>query len=476
MRGRPVLILLILVVGLVAFIELYEHDLPSSEERAALEKLVLDAEASEITVIDMVWGEEHVRLERELAEVDGQEKEADLTRFAWRLVEPLSAQADSDLVASLIESLTTLEKNRTLQGTAPEDVGLIPPRLVVTLTAGSREFEMRVGSDVPAGSSMIVTAGSDGEIVVVDNSFWVDMTRVPGGWRSREVLGFAPESIGRIALERAGQRLVLARQGPDFWLESPLVDLADAEKVRSLLAVLASMRVVSFADELPKSIIGPFLQSPVGLLEITGSEDAEVLRLEWGSEVEGPAPQHYARADDQVFSTDADLQQYFDTPIPEWRSLDLTSMESFQIDALRVVQPGQDTMRLGRDGANWTRDEDEISFTSVSDLLYAVTGARADAVLIEAKQDLLKGSRSELLLELTLQGGDREQSVSFHSLDEEGARAVVDNREVVLLLGKDEFTEILAKVDQIRAADSVKTATDEQLLSDGRDLNSDQQR
>lgn len=474
MRGRTVLILLALVVGLVAFIELYEHDLPSSEERIALEKLVLDSAAGEITAVELSWDGKDVRLERELSGVGELEEAGDPAAATWHLVEPMSARADSGLVATLIESLTTLEKNRTLQGSRPEDLGLSPPRLVATLTSKDRQIELSVGSEVPAGNSMIVKVASDGEIVVVEDSIWPELTREPGDWRSRQVTDVGRESVEKVVLVQADQRLVLARRGVEFWLETPVEDRANAERVDSLLADLTAMRVTSFADELAESIFDMGLDPPAAEVELTAGMDGETLHLGWGSAVPDSESQHYARAEQQVFSTAADLQQYFDMSTAEWRSLELTSLETFEIDAVTVVQSGAETLTLGRDGANWTRNEDKISFTAVSDLLYAITGARAAEVLAESKKDLTGLPSSEAALELLLNGEGREQRVSFLPLSDEGARAVVSDREVVLFVGKDEFTEILAKVGQVRAASSVKTDVIEQLPPGVSDLSSDQ--
>jgi len=476
LRGRTVLVLLILVVGLVAFIELFEHELPSSEERAALEKLVLVTEVSEITAVELTWGEKHVRLEREPTDEDEEAEEEDLSTFAWRLVEPIAARADPDLVASLIESLTTLEKRRTLAGSTPDEVGLSRPRLTATLIAGDRQIGLLVGSDVPAGDSMIVSSASGGEIFVVDKSIWPELIREPGDWRSRQVLDVGQESVKRVVLEQADERLVLARQGADFWLEDPVVDRADAGRVGNLLTALTSMQVASFLDELPESVSNLGLDPPVGAVEVTAGNAAEALRLVWGNAVPETGSRHYAGAEGQVFATEMDLQQYFETPVAEWRSLELTSMETFQIDAVEVIQQGQDTMSLGRDGADWKRDEDKISFTSVSDLLYAITGARAAALLADSKEELPQLDSSRPALEMVLQGGDREQTVSFLSLSEKGVPAVVSDREIVLLVGQDEFTEILAKVAQVRAAKSVKAEADEELLSGSPELSSDQQK
>lgn len=472
MRGRTVLILLILVVGLVAFIELYEHELPSSEERNALEKLVLETDVGEVTAIDLVWEDKHVRLEREpLAEP---ETEVDETDFTWRLVEPLSAPADTDLVVSLLESLVALEKKRILEDAIPDQVGLNPPRLTVVLSAGDRQSVMLVGSEVPAGKSMIVSRGGASEIMVVDNDIWLELNRAPGDWRSRQILDVDQQSIARVVLERNGERVVMARQGPDFWLEAPVVDRAAGDLVSNLLATMASMQVVSFADEWPQPPADLGLDPPIGKVEIETGAGSGGLRLEWGNAVPGAQAQNYARVGEQVFSTEADLQQYFETTPKEWRSLELTSMETFQIDALAIAQQDEEPMSLRREGANWIRDEDEISFTAVSDLLYAIAGARAENLLAETEEDRLELAASDLVLDMVIEGEARQQRVSFHSFAQEGSRVRVDDREVVLLVGKDEFTEILAKVGLVRAARSIKTAVDEQHLLSGPELNPDQ--
>lgn len=473
MRGRTVLILLILVAGLVAFIELYEHELPSSEERAALDKLVLDIESRDVTAVQLEWDGRRVALERELSEAGTIRDGEDLAGSKWQLVGSVAAAADVSLVTSLVDSLATLEKKRVVQESSREAMGLSPPRLVATLTTVDRRTKLEVGSDVPAGGSMIVAVDM-GEIVVVDNSLWTELTRKPGDWRSRQALSLEPDLIDKVVLTQTGRQIVLAKRGADFWLEEPFVDLADAERVGGLLADLASMRIDSFADELPESATDRRLDPAAAELEIAAGESGDVVHVAWGGPVPNVESQYYARVGQHFFSTRTDLQQYFDLPVTDWRSFELTSFETFQIDVVEVRQQDTETISLGRDGANWSRNEDEISFTVVSDLLYAVTEARAATVAAGSSDKMPELDSSESILELLLKGGEREQIIRFSSAGEDGARAWVSDRGVVLFVGKDEFTEILDKVRQVRAASSVKEPVDEQLLSDGSTLSPDQ--
>ena len=64
MRPRTLLVLLVLVVGLGLFIRFYEHDLPSSEERAQHAKKILDFKKDDVTAVTVEANGTVVRVER----------------------------------------------------------------------------------------------------------------------------------------------------------------------------------------------------------------------------------------------------------------------------------------------------------------------------------------------------------------------------------------------------------------------------
>ena len=465
MRLRTVLILLILVVGLVAFIELYEHELPSTEERAVLGKRVLGVDELEAQNLEIAWDENLVRLEADPAPADR----------AWRLTEPLAARADENLVAALLDGLASLEKRRTLEDTARADVGLEPPRLTATLMTTKGSTRLEVGSEVPGSDSMIIAVDGGNEIFVVENTLWPDLTREPGDWRSRKVFHGGQSDIQRVSLTRGGEEIAVTRRDKAFWIESPFVDWADSDRVDELLSQLASMQITSFVDEPGENTAELGLDPAVGELEIDLGEGSEPFRLAWGEVVGAEKNLHFAVADGQLFTTDSELQKFFDTPVEGWRSLALTSMETFQIDAMEIFEEGQDELTLTRAGADWNRGEEEISFTSVSELLYAVTGARAQEAMADSGAAISSESSPEPVLRLVLRGGEMEQTVAFYRGPDKDVLARVGNRQVGLKVGQNEFTEILDKLGQVRAANSKKTVPDEQQPADETELSSDQE-
>jgi hypothetical protein len=467
MRGRTVLILLVLVVGLVAFIELYEGDLPSSQERAEIEKLVLgDLHPDEITAVEIAGQGETTRIERR--------ERASGTASDWVLTAPLNGRADSDLVEGLIESLARLEKTRILADTSRSEAGLDPPRLSVTLFGPSGASVMEVGSEVPAGASMIVAA--DGEISVVDGKVWADLARAPGDWRSRRVIHRTEEQITGMTVGLGDSQIVFARRGGDFWIEQPVEDRADAKLTGDLLTEVASMRKSTFVDDQRVALAEMGLEPPIGYVELRSASDDAPSRILWGISDSAQPDQHYAMAEGQVFTTATNLQPHLERSAQQWRSLDLTSMETFEIDRLEIVQPGEAPLTLVRDGADWQRNEDRISFASVSELLYALTQQKGDRILPEVTSASLSSGTTPARLKVTMEGADRRQSVSFYPSSGGGVSASVEDRRVALWMSENEFSEVVAKIAEVKAAERVKIADDEQVQSGTGGLSSDQQR
>src|SRR5262245_38364320 len=100
MKPRTLLILLVVVLGLGSFIWFYEIKLPSSEERAAQEKKVLELEKAEVTGVTIDSKVGTVHLERipaakkkdEKDKKEAKEEEDETAEpVEWRMTRPLAA-------------------------------------------------------------------------------------------------------------------------------------------------------------------------------------------------------------------------------------------------------------------------------------------------------------------------------------------------------------------------------------------------
>jgi hypothetical protein len=438
-RPRTLALLFLLVAGLLAFIWLYEGELPSTDERLELAKRVLRLEPDEIQGVTLTRGESSVRLERAAA-VAGDEEGAG----GWWLREPLAAAADGSAVDRLVDQLTGLEKARTLEAIEPAEVGLAEPRGRVILDTAEGQVELAIGSEVPASSTMIVGLAGRDEAYVVADGLWQEIEKPAGDWRSRDLGPGSRDEIQRIALGAGEGAVALGRRGESFWVESPYVDKADRDLVSSLLGEIIGLRVESFVD----SPSPPAAGLAIGALEVVLEGREEALRIEIGGPAGAAGDLRMARVDDQLVEIRTELATALERPAEEWRSRSWASLEVFQIDRLEARDATGETV-FERDGGEWLRDGARVQYQPVSDLLYALTGLEAESAMAAA------GALGEPVLTLALSDdeGERQETLSLYAAEGVGASpARVDGREVTLSLGKGAVADLQLKLAEARRA------------------------
>lgn len=455
MRPRTLLILFILVVGLGAFVWFFERELPTSEERAEEAKKVLHLEAGDVeaVVVDSPAGTLRLEVEEGPADEGGGAGEGgEASSFAdrhWRLTEPLAAAADDSLVQSLLGTLEGLEKQRTLEDYDADELGLTDPRATVTLATRSGETRLRVGAQIPASDSMVVAVEGREEAYVVASTLFTDLEREPGAWRDRSIFRGERADIQSIRLSpAAGEALLLARRGEEYWLETPLSDRADRDKSNRLVSDLVGLEATTFVDDPAADPAALGLEPPAGVVEVVLAGREEPFRLELGGEVSEGSLARYARAGGQLFETEADLAHWLGQPAAEWRSPAWSSLESWEVDAAKV-EDAQGTLSLERSGTDWKRDGEKIPYTPVSDLFFALTDANAASFAEEGE-----APRGEPLVTVTLTGsGGQEEVLTLYPASGEVYPARASGRQVTLQLAADDVKEVRDKLAALRAAE-----------------------
>jgi hypothetical protein len=435
MRPRTLWILLALVAALAAFVWFVERDLPGSDERAERAKKVLDLEIEEIARVAWARGDEGVELSRS---DDGENP-------SWSLVAPLSARADDVAVERLLDLLAGLEKQGTLESGEPGELGLDPPRAVLTVETEEGERRLAIGGAIPASESMIVEAGDGPPFHVVAGDLWAELERPAGEWRSRDVFPGESDEIARFSLGAAEGRLVLARRGEDFWLEAPIVDRADEGTVSRFLTALTGLEIEEFVDDVPALEEYGLAPSPAAELEVVLA-DGSPWKLELGATSGGEAEDRvYARAEDAVVLIADRLGEDLARPADEWRSLDWTTLKVFEIDGVQIAD-AEGPVSLERESGQWERDGEQIDFNVVSDLLYAITGSKAEAL------DVAEATVGEPVLSVTLNPGEGEEVLEIFEARADRFPARTSGRETILWLGGDRVRDIRSRLAEARAA------------------------
>ncbi len=471
MQPRALLLLTLVALALGAFIFFYEQDLPSTDERVELAKKVLRLEDAAVEALLIEWGDHQVRLERRLP--SGGDAGEDIVSAArssddWRIAAPLDARADSGAVDSLLSSLTGLESNRVLEDFDRVELGLDDPRARVTLVGEDGQSVLEIGAELPASSDMVVAVAGGAQAYQVASTLFDDLTKEPGDWRDKKLFMGPRGDVDRVTLAplRAGggevppkadkQKILLAKRGDDFWIESPLTDRADEDLVNTLLSELTGLRVENFLDEPLLTPENMGLEPPQGVLEAVLAGREQPFRLELGAAT-GDEGEVYGQADSQLFEVKTTLGELLARDAADWRSKSWTALQVFKIEAARF-EDAEGILEIRRDGADWKRGEDLVGFTSVSDLLYPIADAKGERVLdrdaaVAAGHDLESGS---LTIALSTKGADQGPAVEELSLFpavDGFAAATSEVREAVLLLAEADVDEILEKLRALKTAE-----------------------
>ncbi len=476
MKPRTLLVLLVLVLALGAFIQFYERKLPSTEERTKTGDRILDVAKDDVQAVEIVRNGQTVRLERVKAVAPPPAKADPAVPEPapeWRLTLPRPARADGTAVEGLVESLTGLARTRTLEKADPKAVGLDHPQATVRLTTAKGERVLSIGAKVPTGSEVIVGVKGERDAYVTSDAILSTLARDPGEWRDRQLLAADREKIDRITLSSPAGTTVLARKGDGFEIESPASsisnmagrDRADRDLVEGLLTDLTSLRAQQFLDDPKATPAALGLAPPRGVIEVV-VRGAAPQRIEIGGPApaapltpgtqpppEGApaAPDLYARVSGQTVVAQTGLGADVAHAPADWRSRALSRFQVYQVESARI-DDAAGTVTVTRAGTDWKRGRDTISYTPVSDLLFAVVGGKASRLLTsdEAKPALL--GKPLVTVTLKAEKGGGEETVAIYPLGPSGAPVKTSGRDALLLLPSDKLAEVEKQIAAIRAA------------------------
>jgi Domain of unknown function (DUF4340) len=480
MKPRTLLILLAVVLALSAFIFFYERKLPSSEERTKLGKQVFSFEKDDVTAVAIDSSKGPVRLERvggaALLAAEKKAKKGGVVpepSAEWRLTGPLAARADTFAVDHLLEALGALEKTRTLDKVDAKAVGLDQPRATVRLTTKSGEKVLKLGAEVPPGGTLIAGVDHEKGAYAVSDSILPELEKAPGDWRDRLIFRADREAVQRITLTGAPDgTVILARRPEGFRIESPALqasDWADRDLVEGLFADLTGLTAERFLDG-SQDLKELGLDPPRGTVEVAlagAAPAASPIRIDLGGPVTGgatPAGQpsgerSYARAGGALFEVRTRLGESARRPAADWRSLKLSKLEVHQVDSA-TIQGGQGDgapVHLTRAGTDWKRDATVISFLPVSDLLLAVTSAKAEHLLSprEAQAQGMGAWKPALTVELRGKEGGKDagtETITLYPPAAGGVPARVSGRDTVLVLPGDTLQKVQDRLKDVRTA------------------------
>jgi hypothetical protein len=402
MRGlRSFLVLLVVAIGLGAYIYFVERKRPSAEDAATKREKVFTVESSAIE-------------ELEIQSEKGERTKLTKTGGAWRIVAPEATAADESEVSSIASSLATLEIQRVVEE-KPSDLaeyGLKAPRVEVRFRAtGGTEARLLIGRKTPTGGDMYAKlAGADRVFLIpayLDSTF----NRGTFDLRDKAVLKFARDKVDGLEIAAGSGTIAFSKSGAEWRLTAPVAARAEYSAVEGVIGRLESARMSAIVASGETTDLKPYgLDKPTAVVHVaTGSARATIA---FGKTTDDNKV--YARdlSRPLVFTVDKYVLDDINKPAAEFRRKDLFEFRPFTATRVEIERDGRRYVfekTKGKDGAEtWkqtapaARDVDQSKMESA---LSAFANLRAQAFV-----DSTRGTGLDHpVVTVTVNFGDGEQ-------------------------------------------------------------------
>ncbi|MEE2775605.1 MAG: DUF4340 domain-containing protein, partial [Acidobacteriota bacterium] len=353
----------------------------------------------------------------------------------WRLGERWDDPADAEAVADLLDELSALESERSLDQWDPRAAGLDEPRRSIRLvTREGAEVALDIGAEVPGTSTMLVAVAGTERTRVVETEIWGALARDPGGWRSRSVFSTGSEQVASIAVRTAGSSLKIELRDDEPWLVEPIEDLADPQLARGLFDAVDSVEIQDFLDgEAPDSPRAGGSEIELWLKD--GSR--EVLRVAEAL----PEGGHIAVLAGRTFEIGGGFDEALSRPVDDWRSRAWLRWPVYDIKGVRVESEELEPLELSRVEDEWLSGVEPLDSTRVIELLYALDEAAAAGFAVARP-----ATAPRLVVHLRAGEADRHGTLELYPAGSSGlVAATASGRSATLLIP-------LAASDRIDAA------------------------
>jgi hypothetical protein len=256
----------LLLVG--GFYYFYEVRWAPERERAETRKgRVFQAEAGDVTAVELKRPEDTVRLAR--------------AGEGWELKSPVVARGDRARVDETLTTVLTAKIDREIdpKPAAPADFGLDKPAAEVTLTLkDGKTVGLQLGNKTPTGVWVYAREADKPAVVALPDSVLREVTKPATDFRDRTILALDRRAVSGFDVALDGETLAVAHAGDAWRITKPVALGADTEAISDMFEKLTSAKVKEFVAEAPRSRASYGLERPLRLTIHTGSDKERASR------------------------------------------------------------------------------------------------------------------------------------------------------------------------------------------------------
>jgi hypothetical protein len=236
--GRSLIILLVVALGLGAYVFLIENKREPAGDTSAVKK-------EKVFTVDTAKIQE-ITLKAESGDT------TTLTRkgAAWEITAPEAIPTDSGEAGQVVSNLESLEVNSVVdeKPAALKDYGLDPPRFTVSFKAegAAAPTTLQVGKKTPAGSDLYARVEGQPRVFLISGFQESSLNKTTFSLRDKTILKFERDAANTVTVEKEGSpTLTLVKKGEDWRLTKPYDAKADPSAADILIGKLSQARMTA---------------------------------------------------------------------------------------------------------------------------------------------------------------------------------------------------------------------------------------
>lgn len=372
MRGlRSLLVLVVIAVGLGAYVYFVESKRTPGEDETR--EKVFAVETSDI-------GRLTVRAS------SGDETRLVKQDDAWRIVEPVDADADDTAVSEITGSLASLEIERVVEEPASDvEYGLAPPRVEIAFTAAdSAEQRLHLGDHTPTGGDLYARVAGQDRIFLVRAHLDSSFDKKPFDLRDRSLLKLQRGEVDSLAIARGGRTIRLEKSGAAWRLAEPIDARAEYSTVEGVIGRIESGSMSAIVAEGTDIDLKPYGLDRAETTVAVGAGSASAILAIGGATDDGKL---YARdlSRPLVFTVDGSFADELGKTADDLRQRDLFGFRPFNAMRIEFVRGDRADVfekAKGDEGDTWHRTsptEQDVDATKMDAVLSAFSNLRAES-------------------------------------------------------------------------------------------------
>jgi hypothetical protein len=345
MKISTTLALLVIAIGLAAFVWILDRRSPGNREQLANKAYLVDVDRNDVTQLEIDNGDTKTRLVK--------------TNDGWRLTAPVADRADPKVIDTLLYSTQFLKRDDTVGNLGKgeqkrnylKQFGVLRSRLILRCLGKQTHVELEFGGETAVEGSCYVRIDSKDPVFVTEDDLKNLISKPPDFFRDHQLNPFLAPEIDRIVLTQAAGEIELTRQQDEWQIERPIKARASQVAVTRMLKKISETPVLQFQDEEG----GGELETENAPGSITLFSGESKVKIACGASVSNQPGRIYVRVSDRpsTFIVDESLAQTLEQKPDDLRDRKIMRLNPDLLDRIKITTNGQTTAQLGRQEGHW---------------------------------------------------------------------------------------------------------------------------